>query len=243
MTNGLHVAIIMDGNGRWAKQRKSPRWRGHLAGVQSVRQAIESAPDLGIDTLTLYAFSSDNWKRPRGEVRRLFALLREYCVSERDELVRKGVRLTAIGRRDRIPRRALKALETAEHATARGTTLHLRLAIDYSARSAIARAVATTACKISEGSLDPSDVSADLLDSVITDGVKAPDLLIRTAGECRLSDFLLWELAYAELWFTQTLWPDFRREHLHAALTDYAARERRYGGLREPLTDADRLVG
>ena len=103
--------------------------------------------------------------------------------------------------------------------------------------------VATTACKISEGSLDPSDVSADLLDSVITDGVKAPDLLIRTAGECRLSHFLLWELAYAELWFTQTLWPDFRREHLHAALTDYTARERRYGGLREPLTDADRLVG
>lgn len=243
MTNGLHVAIIMDGNGRWAKQQKLPRWRGHFAGVQSVREAIESAPDLGVDTLTLYAFSSDNWKRPRGEVRRLFALLREYCSSERDELVRKGVRLTAIGRRDRIPRRALKALEATEQATAGGTTLHLRLAIDYSARSAIVNAVAATMGKISDGSLDSSDVTTDLLDSAITRGVKAPDLLIRTAGERRLSDFLLWELAYAELWFTHTLWPDFGREHLHAALTDYAARERRYGGLGEPLTDADRLVG
>jgi undecaprenyl diphosphate synthase len=243
MSNGLHVAVIMDGNGRWARQRGLPRWRGHLAGVDSVRAAVECAPDLGIGTLTLYAFSSDNWKRPRGEVRRLFALLQQYCRRETPDLIQNGVRLTAIGRRDRIPRRALAALEAAEEATAGGNTLNLRLAIDYSARGEITRAVVQTARQVAEGTLDPAAVSADVLDTAITNGVVPPDLLIRTAGERRLSDFLLWELAYAELRFEPALWPDFRRPQLEAALEDFHGRERRFGGLGKDLRSTDRLAG
>lgn len=228
----LHVAIIMDGNGRWAKKHGKPRWRGHLAGVESVRDVVRSSPDLGVSTLTLYTFSSDNWQRPPTEVGRIFWLLREYCVVEREELLENGARVTAIGRRDRIPKSALWELEETERVTAQCTRLNLRLAIDYSAKWSIATAVREVVKRArTNGNFNPDAISAAELDNEIARGVPHPDLLIRTAGERRLSDFLLWELAYAELYFTPVLWPDFRGEHLQAALEEFQKRERRYGAL------------
>ena len=238
--SGLHVAIIMDGNGRWARAQGKPRWRGHLAGVDSVRNVVRAAPDLGVRVLTLYAFSSDNWKRPPMEVGRLFWLLRRYCIGERDELVANGVRVTAIGRRDRIPAAALRALEQLERDTAEGTKLHLRLAIDYSSRAAIAEAVRTLAQQVAEGRLTPAEMTEQKLDHIVTGGVAQPDLLIRTAGERRLSDFLLWEVAYTELYFSPTAWPAFHREHLAEALADFRRRERRFGAV--PATREERQV-
>ena len=232
---GFHVAIIMDGNGRWARRRGKPRWRGHLAGVDSVRDVVRGAPDLGVTTLTLYAFSADNWKRPAAEVGRLFWLLREYCHREQEELRENGVRVTAIGRRDRMPRSALAALEEAEAFTRGGARLHLRLAIDYSSRWAIAEAVREIACRLKRGEMDPGEITVDALHGEVARMVPEPDLLIRTAGEQRLSDFLLWEAAYAELYFTPVLWPEFRRTHLQAAIAEFHRRERRFGGL-QPVT-------
>jgi undecaprenyl diphosphate synthase len=228
---GLHVGIIMDGNGRWARRRGLPRWRGHLAGVESVRDVVRASPDLGISVLTLYAFSSDNWKRPRGEIGRLFWLLREYCRREQDELKANGARVVAIGRRDRIPKSALAALEEAEEHTREGTTLLLRLAIDYSARWAIAQAARRIALKVRTGEIEPDAITAEMLHRELAGDLPDPDLLIRTAGEQRLSDFLLWESAYAELYFSPVLWPDFRRAHLEAAVAEFRRRERRFGGL------------
>jgi undecaprenyl diphosphate synthase len=229
--NGLHVAVIMDGNGRWARQRGKPRWRGHVAGVESVRDVVRGSPDLGVTTLTLYAFSSDNWKRPAAEVGRLFWLLREYCGREEAELLENGVRVTAIGRRDRLPGSALAALQRLERRSAGGRRLHLRLAIDYSAQWAIGDAARRLAEEVRDGRLSPDLVSRAALDQALTAGVPPVDLLVRTAGEQRLSDFLLWECAYAELFFTEVLWPDFRRADLAASLADFRSRERRFGGL------------
>lgn len=222
--SGLHVAIIMDGNGRWARARGLPRWRGHIAGAEAVREIVRAAPDLGISVLTLYAFSSDNWKRPAREVGRIFWLLRDYCRRETEELVASGVRLTAIGRRDRIPRSALRSLEAAEAATAGGKRLLVRLAIDYSSRYEIARATA-------ELVLAGRDASESEFSLALTGGVPDPDLVIRTAGEKRVSDFLLWEIAYSEFHFAERLWPDFAPADLSAAVHDYELRDRRYGGL------------
>jgi undecaprenyl diphosphate synthase len=236
--NGLHVAIIMDGNGRWARSRGWPRWRGHMKGVDTVREIVRAAPDLGVSTLTLYAFSSDNWKRPAAEVGRLFWLLREYCARERAELMDNGVRLRAIGRRDRIPTSALNELRKAEEETAEQTRLDLRLAIDYSARSEITRAAQELARRVEAGSLAAGEVSPDLLAQALSGNTPPADLLIRTAGEQRLSDFLLWEMAYAELYFTPALWPDFSRAELARALTDFRRRERRFGGLVPLVTPA-----
>jgi len=229
--SGLHVAIIMDGNGRWARRRGLPRWRGHVAGVDSVRDVVRAAPDLGVNTLTLYAFSSDNWKRPPTEVGRLFWLLREYCRREQRELKQNGCRVEAFGRRDRIPKSALAALEEAEAFTRDGETLLLRLGIDYSSRWAIAEAARQLALQVKAGTLDPDQISVDTLHGQLTQHLPEPDLLIRTAGEQRLSDFLLWETAYAELYFSPTFWPDFRRSHLEAAIAEFRRRERRFGGL------------
>ncbi len=229
--SGLHVAIIMDGNGRWARSRGMPRWRGHVEGVESVRRIVRAAPDLGVSALTLYAFSSDNWKRPRIEVGRLFWLLKRYCICERNALISDGVRVTAIGRRDRIPVAALHELQQLERQTAGGTKLHLRLAIDYSARAEIVRATRELAQRIRTGELDVEHVTETLLAETVTGGVPVPDLLIRTAGERRLSDFLLWELAYTELYFARTHWPDFGRDDLAAALADFRTRMRRFGGV------------
>ncbi len=229
--NGLHAAIIMDGNGRWARTRGKPRWRGHMAGADSVREVLRACPDLGIGTLTLYAFSTDNWKRPAAEVGRLFWLLREHSRRERDELIESGVRVTAIGRRDRIPRGALGELETTERLTAHCSRVHLRLAIDYGARAAIAEAARRLAIELRDGLRDAESIDRDALGSMIQGDVPDVDLLIRTAGEQRLSDFMLWETAYAELYFTPVLWPDFRRPDLEKAVAEFRRRERKFGGL------------
>lgn len=223
----LHVAIIMDGNGRWATAQGQPRNWGHRQGVESVRSVVRAGPDLGIRTLTLYAFSSDNWKRPPAEVSVLMKLLRTYLKTEIDELRKNGVRLKVVGRRDRLSPTLVKAIEQAERQTAQGDSLELRLAVDYSSRDLLLQAVRAAAAA---SDIDRRDLSALLGEAMNGDG-RAPDvdLLIRTGGERRLSDFLLWECAYAELHFTPTMWPDFRGHDLQAALHDFSARDRRFG--------------
>ncbi len=222
----LHVGIIMDGNGRWATRQGLSRLRGHEAGVEAIRRVVEGAPRQGIGTLTLYAFSSDNWRRPRAEVAALMGLLRGYLSKEVASLVRSGVRLNVIGRRDRLPDGLAQAIERAENATADGDMLHLRVAIDYSARDAILNAAAQVA------GLD--ELTRASFARLITGqpGLRDVDLVIRTSGEKRLSDFLLWESAYAELHFTERMWPDFGAEDLAEALASFARRERRFGGLQ-----------
>ena len=222
-----HVAIIMDGNGRWAGHRGWPRTLGHRAGADAVRRAVEAAPGLGIEVLTLYAFSSDNWARPPAEVRALFGLLERYLEREAPALAEQGVRLEVVGRRDRIPRRAKLAVERAEAATAWGSRLRLRIAVDYSARDAIARAAASL-----QGGTPSREAFAEAL-ARACNAAPAPDvdLVVRTGGERRLSDFLLWECAYAELVFLDTLWPDFDGEALAATVAEFARRERRFGGV------------
>ncbi|WGS20623.1 MULTISPECIES: di-trans,poly-cis-decaprenylcistransferase [unclassified Bradyrhizobium] len=228
----LHVGIIMDGNGRWATRRGLSRLRGHEAGVEAIRRVVETAPDQGVGTLTLYAFSSDNWRRPKAEVAALMALLRFYLANEVAALVRNGVRLTVIGRRDRLPDGIASAIARAEAATATGTTLHLRIAIDYSARDAILNAAVRAA---SVGELS-RETFADLITGEA--GLRDVDLIIRTSGEKRLSDFLLWEGAYAELHFTERMWPEFDADDLADALASFHRRERRFGGLTAIASEA-----
>jgi len=223
----LHVAIIMDGNGRWAKQRGLPRSAGHREGIEAVRRAVEAAPGFGVGVLTLFAFSADNWRRPEIEVEVLMLLLRGYLRRDVHRLVESGVRLRVIGRRDRLPHGLAGEIATAEAATALGTRLTLNVALDYSARDAIANAAATWL-----GDDSPGRAAFGNLLAFQGHGTgRDVDLLIRTGGEKRLSDFLLWECAYAELFFTDTKWPDFGAEHLRAALSDFRLRERRFGGL------------
>ncbi|HSB63727.1 MAG TPA: di-trans,poly-cis-decaprenylcistransferase [Thermoanaerobaculia bacterium] len=224
----LHVAIIMDGNGRWAGARGWPRVAGHRAGAEAVRRTVEAAPSLGIGTLTLYAFSSDNWKRPPDEVAVLMGLFRRYLEKETAALVDRGVRLSVIGRRDRIPGSVADAVRAAESATAGGSSLRLRLAVDYSAQDAILRA-----CENPSPLPVTREAFALRLGAAYGPANEAPDvdLLIRTAGERRLSDFLLWEVAYAELFFTVRMWPDFGAEDLADAVRRFRKRQRRFGGL------------
>ena len=224
----LHVGIIMDGNGRWATRRGLSRLRGHEAGVETIRRIVEAAPKQDVGTLTLYAFSSDNWRRPKAEVSALMSLLRFYLASEVESLVRNGVRLTVIGRRDRLPSGISDAIARAETATADGDVLHLRIAVDYSARDAILDAAVKAA---SLGHLTSEKFSEFVTGEP---GLRDVDLVIRTSGEKRLSDFLLWESAYAELHFTEKMWPDFAEEDLKEALASFRGRERRFGGL-QPL--------
>ena len=228
--NGLHVAIIMDGNGRWATRRGLLRAAGHRAGAAAARRIIEHAPDVGIGTLTLYAFSAENWRRPAREVHSIFALLGIYLRKERQALRRRGVRLEMIGRRDRLPRLLLREIEETEAATAGGQRLHLRVAIDYSARDAIARATARLVDAHVGHSLSAERLRQMLAQTLQADGGDV-DLLIRTGGEKRLSDFLLWESAYAELMFVETMWPDFDTIDLEAALGEFRRRERRFGAV------------
>jgi undecaprenyl diphosphate synthase len=224
----LHVAIIMDGNGRWAQERRWPRTRGHRAGADAVRRTVETAPSLGIGTLTLYAFSSDNWKRPREEVGALLGLFRRFLDAETATCRQNGVRLSVIGRRDRLPAGLVAAIRKAELATAGGDALHLRLAVDYSARDAIVRAAATCS-----GAALSREQFRELLAEAINENEATPDvdLLIRTGREQRLSDFLLWECAYAELLFTERMWPDFTGDDLRDAVAAFRGRERRFGSV------------
>jgi undecaprenyl diphosphate synthase len=228
---GLHVAIIMDGNGRWAARRGLPRIAGHRAGVAAARRVVEYAPDVGIRSLTLYAFSSDNWRRPETEVQRIFWLLRAFLRLETKRMREQGAQLKVIGRRDRLPNRVLREIEKAEWATAEGRRLQLRVAIDYSSRDTIVRAAASAATALSEPSLCSPELLGHELMYALTAESGDVDLLIRTGGEKRLSDFLLWESAYAELVFTERMWPDFDEADLDAALEDFRHRERRFGGV------------
>jgi len=229
----MHVAVIMDGNGRWANARGLPRVAGHRQGAKVVRRIVEAAPGLGVGTLTLYAFSSDNWQRPPREVGALMRLFRGYLASETARLVESGVRLTMIGRRDRLPDVLARAIAGAEEATAGGTRLHLRLAIDYSARDAVMRAAAMAA-----GREVDRDEFTRLLGAAMGAAGPAPDvdLLIRSGGEQRLSDFLLWECAYAELYFTPRMWPDFDARALAEAIEEFRHRDRRFGRVKERAT-------
>ena len=225
-----HVAVIMDGNGRWAASRHLPKIAGHREGAGAVRRAIQAAIENGVAWLTLYAFSSENWRRPAGEVLDLTGLLRQYLKSELAELKANGVRLRIIGDRSRFDREIQHDLARAEAETAGNTRLNLTVALSYGARAEIAAAARKLAEAVRDGRLDPARIDEDLVAaSLATVGIPDPDLIVRTSGEQRLSNFLLWQGAYAELVFLDVLWPDFGPEHFAAALAEYARRERRFG--------------
>jgi undecaprenyl diphosphate synthase len=231
---GLHVGIIMDGNGRWATQRGLPRVAGHRAGAKVTRQIIESAPDNGVAILTLYAFSADNWKRPAHEVSALMRLFAEYLRTETPRCLENGVRLSIIGRRDRLPASLVRIIEKAEARTRDGQRLHLRIALDYSARDAIvmaAQALADAGQPITRDTLDHAITQSQSNEGALPN----VDLIIRTGGEQRLSDFLLWESAYAEFMFLPQMWPEFTPDDLGRAVQYFYRRERRFGGLLEPV--------
>ena len=227
---GLHVAIIMDGNGRWAEARGWPRNAGHVAGAEAVRRVVTAARRRGLGALTLFAFSSDNWQRPPLEVAALMRLFRDTLAREVDRCVANGIRLSVIGRRDRLPAAVLDAIVVAEALTAHQSAMRLRLAVDYSARDTILEAA-----RLAAGQLPERPAFESLLAAASSDPIGAPevDLLIRSGGERRLSDFLLWESAYAELHFTDTMWPDFGEADLDEALSEFLSRERRFGRLPE----------
>ena len=233
--SGLHVAIIMDGNGRWATRRGLPRVAGHRAGVVALKRVVEHAPHVGVRVLTVYAFSADNWSRPPAEVQRLFWLMRAFLRLETERLRQKGVRVQIIGRRDRVPEAVLREVDRTEFVTSPGRKLLLRVAVDYSAREAIARASSALTANPDPPSLD---AARNFLQRELTHDAGDVDLLIRTGGEKRLSDFLLWESAYAELLFTDCMWPDFDAPELDAALDEFRRRERRFGAVPEPAAAA-----
>src|SRR5271154_308182 len=229
-----HIAIIMDGNGRWARQRNLPRVAGHRAGVEAVRSTVETCTQLGIQALTLYAFSAENWKRPRAEVDTLWRLLRLYLSRELPQILRNGIRFTCMGRMDQLPGQVRQELESAIEATAHNSGMRLNVAINYSGRAELVDAVnaivedARLEGRLRELRIDEQAIAARLY----TAGLPDPDLLIRTSGEKRVSNFLLWQCAYAELVFLDRLWPDFAREDLEFAVREYHGRDRRYGAAR-----------
>ena len=225
-----HVAVIMDGNGRWARKRGRPREFGHRAGMAAVRAAVEAAGDAGVEVLTLFAFSQENWHRPMGEVSALMSLMELYVRRERKELKEKGVEVHAIGELDRLSPRTRAAIEGIVEHTRGGTRLKLNLAISYGSRFEIVQAARRLAERVREGTLMPGEIDEALFaEQLYTAADPEPDLLIRTSGELRISNFMLWQLAYTELYVTDVLWPDFTREHLFAAILDYQRRERRFG--------------
>jgi undecaprenyl diphosphate synthase len=225
-----HVAIIMDGNGRWAKQRGLPRLEGHRAGAESVRAIVRACGELGIGYLTLYAFSSENWRRPKAEVTALMHLLEFYLQREVIELDKNNVRLTAIGRIHELPESAQRQLDKGIEALKKNTGLTLVLALSYGGRAEIMDAVRSIARDVKTNALDVADINEELISQrLYTRDIPDPDLLIRTSGEMRVSNFLLWQISYAEIHVTETLWPDFRKPQLLAALDDYSKRQRRFG--------------
>ena len=234
MTTPAHVAIIMDGNGRWAKARGLPRVAGHRAGVEALRNAVRAAGDLGISWLTVYAFSSENWSRPKSEVTDLMGLLKLFIRRDLAELHNAGVRVRVIGDRVTLQPDIRNLLEEAESLTAGNTSMNLVIAFNYGGRDEIARAARRIAEAVERGELSSNDVTQDLLDKQLdTAGMPDPDLVIRTSGEIRLSNFLPWQSAYSELVFLPCFWPEFTREHLAEAVREYTGRERRFGGLAE----------
>jgi len=229
-----HVAIIMDGNGRWAKAHGRPRTFGHKAGVEALRRTVEAAGDFGLKWLTVYAFSTENWRRPRTEIETLFGLVWLYVESDLERLVREGVRLRVIGKREGVPPDLLDLLDKSQARTAHNTKMVLTIAFNYGGQDEIVEAARALAIQAKAGQLDPADITeAALAAKLGTVGIPDPDLVIRTSGEKRLSNFLIWQSAYAELIFTDVLWPDFGRDDLGAAIDEFRRRERRYGGVQE----------
>ncbi len=228
-----HVAIIMDGNGRWAQSRRLPRIEGHRRGVKSVRTVVEACAELkAIDQLTLFCLSSENWKRPRRELDLLMSLLEQYVIEERSEIMRQDLRFTMIGRTEELNQGVLQEVERTVECSRDNRGMRLCLAVNYGSRAEMVDAIRDIAGDVANGELSPEDVNEDLVSSrLYTAGMSDPDLLIRTAGEMRVSNFLLWQISYAEIWVTQKYWPEFHRNDLLEALQDYASRERRFGGL------------
>jgi len=227
-----HIAIIMDGNGRWAQKRGLPRILGHRTGIESVREIVRTCSELGVEYLTLYTFSRENWKRPTDEVKALMGMLRKLLRQEVEELHRRNVRIKAIGRLFDLPDEVIKELKRAIEITKNNNGLNLYLALSYGGRAEIVDAAKNVAYKVKRGELNPENIDeAVVRNSLYDPELPDPDLLIRTSGEMRISNFLLWQIAYTEIYVTPTLWPDFRKEELLAAIEDYGKRERRFGGL------------
>jgi len=227
-----HVSIIMDGNGRWAQERGLPRIAGHEAGSKSIERCVQACLDTGVQYLTLFAFSSENWKRPALEVNALMLLLENFLNQKRDEMVREGIRLHHIGRIQELPSVCQRKLREVMDATAANTKLHFILALSYSGRAEIVDAVKSLVRDTAAGTVSEADITPELIGSRLnTAGMPDPDLLIRTSGEMRISNFLLWQLSYTEIHVTKKFWPDFQREDFLAALEDYASRSRRFGGV------------
>ena len=228
-----HVAIIMDGNGRWAQRRGLARVMGHHEGSQTVRRIVTACAERKIEALTLYSFSSENWSRPADEVAALMTLLQEHLKSELPLMLKNGIRFRRLGRREGMPAEVLAMLDETERATAHGTGMVLTLALNYGARAEMVDAVRAIATKVKAGAIDPVAIDEATIDAHLgTAGLPDPDLLIRTAGQMRVSNFLLWQISYAELWVTPRCWPEFHKPDLLAALRDFAARDRRFGGLK-----------
>jgi len=231
-----HIAIIMDGNGRWARRHHLPRIRGHAEGAAAVRAIITHCARLQIEVLTLYSFSTENWRRPKEEIDALMDLYVEYLVKERETIMENQVRLMQIGKREPLPERVLRELDTTERMSQDNTGLRLCLAINYGGRDEIVEAVRRIASKVRDGRLEPADIDANCVSQhLYTAGLPDPDLLIRTAGEMRISNFLLWQISYTELYVTEKLWPEFAPEDLNDAIRAYAARDRRFGAVRDDV--------
>jgi undecaprenyl diphosphate synthase len=229
-----HVAIIMDGNGRWAQRRHLPRIEGHRRGVASVRRTVEEAARLHLSQLTLYCLSSENWKRPQRELDFLMHLLEQYMIEERATIMRQNIAVRVIGRRDGIPDATLTEMDKSVRMSAANTGMRLCLAINYGGRGELVDVVRQIADQARSGRLDPAAIDENTIaDHLYTAGMPDPDLLIRTAGEMRISNFLLWQISYAELWVTDRCWPEFEETDLHQAIRDFAARDRRFGGIKE----------
>ena len=232
-----HIAIIMDGNGRWAKKKGNPRIYGHQNAIAAVRDTVEAAAELGIEYLTLYAFSTENWNRPRTEIDALMSLLVVTINRETKTLIENNVKLGAIGDIASLPNQVAQHLKDAIEKTKNNTGLNLILALSYSSRWEIVNAIKNILADINSGKIKADEINGELFGNYLnTAGMPDPELLIRTSGEYRISNYLLWQIAYAELYFTPTLWPDFRREHLYQAIADYQCRERRFGKISEQIT-------
>lgn len=229
-----HVAIIMDGNGRWARRRGMPRSLGHRAGVESLREVVKASSDIGLEFLTVYAFSTENWKRPQEEVDSLMELLVEYLYKEINDLVKNNVRVRAIGKLADLPPKAREAVVRAHEMSKKCTGLNFNIALNYGGRAELEDAVRRIGAKVATGDLSPGDINQSVIsDHLYTAGQPDPDILIRSAGDLRVSNFLLWQLAYTEFWLTDVMWPDFKRIHLIEAVVDFQRRNRRFGGLKE----------
>jgi undecaprenyl diphosphate synthase len=234
-----HVAVIMDGNGRWAKKRSLPRVSGHREGIKSVREIVTTSAELKLQVLTLYAFSLENWKRPRTEINTLMSLLREYLRKELKTLMKNNIRFQSIGRWRELNERVVEDLEWAMHETRFNTGLLFNIALNYGGRTELVDSFKEIYRELAANGKDPEKITEEMISQhLYTSGQPDPDLLIRTSGELRISNFLLWQIAYAEIWVTDVLWPDFRKQHLYEAIIDFQKRDRRYGGITRTVSVA-----